>query len=39
MKSIFLIDYKDLNKELKEIIGEDLNINEYNARDKRFIFQ
>ena len=34
MKSIFLIDYKDLNKELKEIIGEDLNINEYNARDK-----
>lgn len=34
MKSIFLIDYKDLNKELKEIIREDLNINEYNARDK-----
>ena len=29
-----IIDYEDLNTEIKNIIGENLNINKNNARDK-----
>lgn len=34
MESLYIIDYDELNKRLKEIIGEDLEIDEKNAKDK-----